>query len=100
MAIEVNDITGLKTPKSGQYKQTLSDADYVLRDKKSPEDAKNTTDITNDSSKYAEELAKVKAEARAEAQSEMLSSGFLDKIKAEIKAEMLEEAKVAPKGAK
>ena len=100
MEIERNDIAGLKNRNQGVGKLSISDSDYVLRDKKAeranPElYAKNTHDITGQDNKYAEELARIKAEARKEIEAELLSSGFLDKLKADIKAEMAETNKKA-----
>lgn len=91
MSIESNDIAGLKNRNKGN-RQTLNDSDYVLRDK-SKEDGKNTSDITNDNSKYQEELARIKAEARKDVEKELLSGDFMTTLKAQIKAEMVEEAK-------
>jgi hypothetical protein len=90
MSIEVNSVGKLKNRNSGN-KLTLSDSDYVLRDKKK-ENGKNTRNITGQTSKYQEELARVKAEARRDVEKEIMSSGFIDTLKAQIKAEMEAEA--------
>lgn len=93
MSIEVNSVGKLKNRNSGN-KLTLSDSDYVLRDKKK-EKGKNTRNITGQTSKYQEELARIKAEARRDVEKEIMSSGFMDTLKAQIKAEI--EAEATPK---
>lgn len=97
MAIEANDITGLKNRNNGVDKRTISSSDYVLRDKKAeakdPTKVLNTRDITDQNDKYKDELARLKAEARKEVEAELLSSGFMDKLKAEIRAEIASDKK-------
>lgn len=97
MSIEVNSVGKLKNRNSGN-KLTLSDSDYVLRDKEK-ENGKNTRNITGQTSKYQEELARVKAEARRDVEKEIMSSGFMDTLKAQIKAEIEAEieAEATPK---
>ena len=87
------DIRDLKNRNDGLNKQTLSDSDYVLRDKSKEEPVVNTFDITGHTNKYQDELARLKAEARKEVETELLSSGFLDKLKAQLRAELAEDPK-------
>ena len=89
------DIRELKSRNDGLNKQTLSDSDYVLRDKSKENPGVNTFDITGQTSKYQDELARLKAEARKEVETELLSTGFLDKLKAQLRAEIAEDAKLA-----
>jgi len=103
MTIKPNTVVELQAEKLKRTRgDILTDADYVLRDKK--QEAKkgkskvNTRDITKSANKYAEEIARVKAEARREVEAEFTSSGFLDRLKADIKRELQEEAKAKPKG--
>ena len=87
------NIKELKNRNDGLNKQTLSDSDYVLRDKSKEEHGKNTFDITGQTNKYQDELARLKAEARRDVEKELLSSDFLDKLKAQLRAEIAEDSK-------
>ena len=87
------NIKELKNRNDGLNKQTLSDSDYVLRDKSKEEPGKNTFDITGQTNKYQDELARLKAEARRDVEKELLSSDFLDKLKAQLRAEIAEGSK-------
>ena len=87
------NIKELKNRNEGLNKQTLSDSDYVLRDKSKEEPGKNTFDITGQTNKYQDELARLKAEARRDVEKELLSSDFLDKLKAQLRAEIAEDSK-------
>ena len=86
-------IKELKNRNEGLNKQTLSNSDYVLRDKSKEEPGKNTFDITGQTNKYQDELARLKAEARRDVEKELLSSDFLDKLKAQLRAEIAEDSK-------
>ena len=83
----------LKNRNEGLNKQTLSDSDYVLRDKSKETPGVNTFDITGQTNKYQDELARLKAEARRDVEKELLSSDFLDKLKAQLRAEIAEDSK-------
>ena len=103
MSIKLNTVAELQAEKVKRTRgDILTDADYVLRDKKKEskegKSSKNTRDITMSTNKYAEEIARVKAEARREVEAEFTSSGFIDKLKADIKKELQEEAEAKPKG--
>ena len=87
------NIKELKNRNDGLNKQTLSNSDYVLRDKSKEEPGKNTFDITGQTNKYKDELARLKAEARRDVEDELLSSDFLDKLKAQLRAEIAEDSK-------
>ena len=87
------NIKELKNRNDGLNKQTLSNSDYVLRDKSKEEPGKNTFDITDQTNKYQDELARLKAEARRDVEKELLSSDFLDKLKAQLRAEIAEDSK-------
>ena len=86
-------IEQLKAQGTERRKQnSLTDGDYVLRDKKAERkegvDKKNTRDITGEASQWAEAIEKVKAETRRAVEQEFLSSNFIADLTAKIKAEL------------